>query len=49
MGVSDEVGSITRGKRANLIVTKPGFTLTLLPYLHQTPFIAHHILQGRVS
>ncbi|MBR5962719.1 MAG: imidazolonepropionase [Bacteroidaceae bacterium] len=48
MGVSDEVGSITRGKRANLIVTKPGFTLTLLPYLHQTPFIAHHILRGRV-
>ncbi|MBQ7527193.1 MAG: imidazolonepropionase [Bacteroidaceae bacterium] len=48
MGVSDKVGSITRGKLANLIITKPNFTLTLLPYLYQTPFIARHIVRGNV-
>lgn len=48
LGVSDELGSITRGKLANLIITKPNYTLTLLPYLHQTPFIARHILRGNV-
>ena len=39
MGVSTEVGSITRGKRANLILTQPGWNLTKIPYLHHTPFI----------
>ena len=39
MGLSSECGSITRGKRADLILTEPGWTLTKLPYLYQTPFI----------
>lgn len=39
MGISGETGSITRGKRASLILSKPGWTLTKLPYLYQTPFI----------
>ena len=39
MGISSECGSITRGKRADLILTEPGWTLTKLPYLYQTPFI----------
>lgn len=39
MGVSDSMGSITRGKRASLILSDPGWTLTKLPYLYQTPFI----------
>lgn len=46
LGVAGEVGSVTRGKLANLIVTRPGCTLTLLPYLHHTPFIASHFLRG---
>ena len=33
MGVSDEVGSITVGKRANLIVTRPLQSLTMIPYM----------------
>ena len=40
MGISSETGSITRGKRSDLILTKPGWTLTKLPYLYQTPFIS---------
>lgn len=47
MGVSDEVGSITVGKRANLIVTRPLQSLTMIPYMYQTPFIRHHILSGK--
>ena len=46
MGVSDEVGSITVGKRANLILTRPLNSLTMIPYLYQTPFIKHMILNG---
>ena len=40
MGLSDETGSITRGKRSDLILTEPGWSLTKLPYLYQTPFIS---------
>ena len=47
MGISDEVGSITVGKRANLIVTRPMQSLTMIPYMYQTPFIRHHILSGK--
>ena len=39
MGVSTEYGSITRGKRAALILTQPGWDLTKLAYQYQTPFI----------
>ena len=39
MGVSDQAGSITVGKRANLILTHPGWNLTKIPYLYRTPFI----------
>ena len=47
MGVSDQCGSITAGKRANLILTKPGWNLTKIPYLHHTPFIRQVFLQGK--
>lgn len=47
MGVSDEVGSIAVGKRANVIVTSQP-TLGRITYLHHTPFIAQHIVGGRV-
>ena len=46
MGVSDVCGSVTRGKLANLIITRPGFTLTKIPYLHHTPFIRTVLLRG---
>ena len=39
MGASEEVGSITIGKRANLILTEPGWNLTKIPYQYRTPFI----------
>ena len=47
MGVSDIAGSITPGKRADLILTHPGWSLTKIPYLHHTPFIRQMYLQGK--
>ena len=47
MGVSDQCGSITVGKRADLILTHPGWNLTKIPYLHHTPFIRQVYLQGK--
>ena len=44
MGVSTEYGSITRGKKAALILTQPGWDLTKLAYQYQTPFIRQVIL-----
>ena len=42
------VGSIARGRLANLIVSRPGFdTLGSIAYLYQTPFISKVILKGR--
>ncbi|MGM9748898.1 MAG: imidazolonepropionase [Candidatus Cryptobacteroides sp.] len=39
MGVSDELGSITIGKKAKLIITEQIPSLAFIPYSHQTPFI----------
>lgn len=39
MGVSDLLGSITKGKKASLIITKKLPSLAYIPYSHQTPFI----------
>lgn len=47
MGVSDQCGSITAGKRADLILTRPGWNLTKIPYLHHSPFIRQVYLQGK--
>ena len=44
MGVSADYGSITRGKKAALILTHPGWDLTRLAYQYQTPFIRQIIL-----
>ena len=47
MGVSDLAGSIAVGHLANIIVTKPGFTIPgTLAYLHHSPFIDKVILRG---
>ena len=48
MGVSDIAGSVTPGKLANLIITKPVPSLTWIPYCHHTPFISKVLLRGRV-
>ena len=47
MGVSDQCGSITVGKRADLILTLPGWNLTKIPYLQHSPFIRQVYLQGK--
>ena len=44
MGVSDILGSITVGKKANLIITKPVPSLAFIPYSHQTPVIERVII-----
>jgi len=47
MGVSDTLGSVTAGKKANLIITRPVPSLAYIPYAHQTPFIKAVILNGK--
>ena len=44
MGVSDILGSITKGKEANLIITDPLPSLAYIPYCYQTPFIREVLL-----
>ena len=46
MGISDIAGSVTAGKRADLILTRPGWNLTKMVYLHQTPYIRQVYLAG---
>ena len=47
MGVSDEVGSITRGKLANLIITQPMTQLEFMPYYYGANKVAKMILNGK--
>ena len=47
MGVSRELGSITIGKKANLIITRPVPSMAFIPYSHQTPIIEKVILNGK--
>jgi len=47
MGVSDILGSITVGKKANLIITKPVPSLAFIRYSHQTPVIENILLNGK--
>ncbi len=47
MGVEDELGSITKGKRANLIITKAIPSSYFIPYAFTTPFIDTIILNGQ--
>ena len=44
MGVSDILGSITEGKKANLIITDQLPSLAYIPYCYQTPFIRKVLL-----
>ena len=48
MGTSHLGGSITRGKRADIIITRPLPSLAFIPYSHQTPFISRVMVRGSV-
>lgn len=44
MGLSNKYGSITVGKHANLIITKPIPSLAFIPYAYTTPLVAQILL-----
>ena len=44
MGLSDRYGSITRGKRAALALSQPGWNLTRLAYQYRTPWLRELLL-----
>ena len=46
MGVSDEVGSIAVGKRANFFMTDALPSLDFLPYAYTTPLVRRIFLSG---
>uniref|UniRef100_UPI004057C32F imidazolonepropionase n=1 Tax=Alistipes sp. TaxID=1872444 RepID=UPI004057C32F len=46
MGLSEEYGSITKGKVANFFLTKPLPSLAFFPYAYQTPLIKEVWLKG---
>lgn len=48
MGVSDQLGSIARGKKANLFITKPMSTLEFLPYAYGSNKVETVILNGEM-
>jgi imidazolonepropionase len=47
MGVQNEVGSITKGKRANLIITKPIPNYYQIPYSFGTNLIDKVLINGK--
>ncbi|WP_428224913.1 imidazolonepropionase [Flavobacterium sp.] len=48
MGISDTHGSITRGKKANLIITKPIPTYYQLPYAFGSDLIDKVLIEGEI-
>jgi imidazolonepropionase len=48
MGVEEELGSITKGKRANLFITKEIPSVDFIPYAFTTPFIDTIVLNGEI-
>ncbi len=49
MGTSGVTGSVTVGKRADLIITRPLPSFTFIPYCHHTPFISRIMIRGRLT
>ncbi len=47
MGLSNSHGSIAKGKRANLILTKPVPSLEFIPYAFTTPLVEKMFLNGK--
>lgn len=48
MGLSDKLGSISKGKIANLIITEPIPSINFIPYAYTSPIIKHVILNGKI-
>lgn len=48
MHLEDDLGSITKGKRANLFITKPMESYTYVPYAFGSNHIAQVIINGKV-
>ncbi len=48
MGLEDEYGSIGRGKKANLIITRPIPTVAYLPYAYGSDKVEKVILEGEL-
>jgi len=48
MGVSDKLGSIARGKIANIFVTKPISSYEFMPYSYGNNKVETAILNGKV-
>ncbi len=48
MGLEDKLGSITKGKIANLVITKPIPSLSFLPYAYGSNLVDKVILNGKV-
>ena len=46
MGLDQELGSISLGKRANFIITKEIPSVDFIPYAFTTPFIEHVVING---
>jgi imidazolonepropionase len=46
--LSHEVGSITVGKKANIIITQPLPSLAYIPYMHQSPWIDTVLINGEI-
>jgi len=49
MDLSRVAGSITKGKRADVIITHPHASLASVSYLHHSPFISRILLGGKVT
>lgn len=49
MGLVNQCGSITRGKKANLIITEQIPSINFIPYAYTTPIIKHVILNGKIT
>jgi imidazolonepropionase len=48
MGLSEDYGSIARGKKANLFITKPIPTYAYMPYAYGSNKVESVILNGEI-
>lgn len=48
MGLSDQLGSIAVGKKANVFITKPISSLEFMPYAYGSNKVKHVVLNGKV-
>ena len=49
MDVADELGSITKGKIANVIITKPMTQLEFMPYYYGANKVAKMVIKGKIQ